>query len=767
MIFNPVSQVLLFSSQAKGTSDDEALFRFGFLADYPLLDLYWSLEQGQDASQCTVKIPGDDSDMVDALLSLKLYNPQPPQPTSSSSSSSGIGNSGNAADKLAHEQKIIAECIRQGVTSTEQIAYILASAEHESDYFKTQVEYASGAQYEGRSDLGNTQAGDGVRFKGRGYVQLTGRANYKKYSDKLGKDLIGNPDIVSSDQDVSRYILVDGMKTGAFTGVGLDGYIGNGRKDYVGARAIVNGDDVAGKIAGQAETYEQRLKSGDLKRYLTNTPPASPTTAPTSPIKPSEKVPTTITTQEPPKTEAGGMLLIRVGEFGGLLYEYVYLLSDVQFSVATGKSAQVELRGVSPLWAINQYRQTDAKGGLTLKMLATQITKDAGLSLEFEGEGTFLVHVENPGLTPYQLLLRESRRAGYVMYSEGTRLVMHPIKPTKSEDGSESILLPLTDIISFSTSSKPGGQTPGSGSGVKGAWGKQPTIKQDASMGLTSQVAPTKAATSSVVNSPKSGMDLDKDAKTTGLVGTGSKVITTQSAQAETARVKDYPTSVNLLGSIGYLGIVPCNLVKIPTLTQYSPLLSETEFWVSAVHFTLGQAGLGVGLDLYKPGASVPISQAMSGQSGTGAASITPTVGGWVHPYPGSQITAPWGEQRGSRRHGGQDWAGGNGRILSAQSGTVTDIQTGCRVGDSSCGGGYGNLVDIVSDVGGKKYLHRYAHLTSVSVSTGQQVQAGSQIGVEGNTGASFGDHLHFEIRDPNQLYGFGGSLNPADFGIK
>jgi hypothetical protein len=55
------------------------------------------------------------------------------------------------------------------------------------------TEFASGAAYEGRRDLGNTQKGDGVRFKGRGLIQLTGRSNYAKYGNILGADLVGNP----------------------------------------------------------------------------------------------------------------------------------------------------------------------------------------------------------------------------------------------------------------------------------------------------------------------------------------------------------------------------------------------------------------------------------------------------------------------------------------------------------------------------------------------------------------------------------------------
>lgn len=77
-------------------------------------------------------------------------------------------------------------------------AHFLAQAAHETDGFRTLEEYASGAAYEGREDLGNTVAGDGRRFKGRGIFQLTGRANYEAMGRKLGLDLIADPSLAAS-----------------------------------------------------------------------------------------------------------------------------------------------------------------------------------------------------------------------------------------------------------------------------------------------------------------------------------------------------------------------------------------------------------------------------------------------------------------------------------------------------------------------------------------------------------------------------------------
>ena len=84
--------------------------------------------------------------------------------------------------------------VRFGITTPEREAAFLAQITEETDGFNTLREYASGWEYEGRGDLGNTQPGDGPRFKGRGAIQLTGRANYETYGARLGLDLVGNPD---------------------------------------------------------------------------------------------------------------------------------------------------------------------------------------------------------------------------------------------------------------------------------------------------------------------------------------------------------------------------------------------------------------------------------------------------------------------------------------------------------------------------------------------------------------------------------------------
>jgi putative chitinase len=82
--------------------------------------------------------------------------------------------------------------------NTLRLEHFLAQLGHESDGYKAMEEYASGKAYEGRKDLGNTQPGDGVRYKGRGPIQITGRNNYRKFGKLIGIDLEKYPELASN-----------------------------------------------------------------------------------------------------------------------------------------------------------------------------------------------------------------------------------------------------------------------------------------------------------------------------------------------------------------------------------------------------------------------------------------------------------------------------------------------------------------------------------------------------------------------------------------
>lgn len=179
-------------------------------------------------------------------------------------------------------------------------AYILATTHHETGPASSDLHWTprreiwgpteAQKRYEGRKDLGNTQPGDGKRFMGRGYVQITGRTNYQKASSLVGKDLVANPDL-ALDPEIAAKIIVHGMVNGWFTGKKMSDY-----DSYVNMRRVVNGTDKAELIAGYAEKFEKALKAAPEapveppKPDPAPVPPSPPVVTPETPETPAQNI---------------------------------------------------------------------------------------------------------------------------------------------------------------------------------------------------------------------------------------------------------------------------------------------------------------------------------------------------------------------------------------------------------------------------------------------------------------------------------------------
>lgn len=148
--------------------------------------------------------------------------------------------------------------------SDNELAYALATTFHETGATMQPIREKGGSayfkKYEWRTDLGNVKAGDGVKYHGRGYVQITGRKNYSRAAKLLGADLLGKPDLALR-PDYAATILYDGMTKGWFTGRRLDQHFNATKEDPEGARRIVNGADKAALIAGYYRNFLDSIKA--------------------------------------------------------------------------------------------------------------------------------------------------------------------------------------------------------------------------------------------------------------------------------------------------------------------------------------------------------------------------------------------------------------------------------------------------------------------------------------------------------------------------
>jgi len=155
-----------------------------------------------------------------------------------------------------------------GIDNNKFLCYILATIKHETAGTMLPIEEMGSDSYLSkywtnsklRQWLGNLGLPDAAKYKGRGYVQITGRGNYKRIGDLIGQPLVDTPELALNPV-IAAKIAINGMLHGWFTGKSLNSYYVAGVFDAYNARRIINSLDQALKIQGYYNDYIHLLNS--------------------------------------------------------------------------------------------------------------------------------------------------------------------------------------------------------------------------------------------------------------------------------------------------------------------------------------------------------------------------------------------------------------------------------------------------------------------------------------------------------------------------
>lgn len=198
--------------------------------------------------------------------------------------------------QVAGMSAILDEWERRSLVDLRWLAYMLATSYHETARTMQPIHELGPRSYFDKYEpntkighnLGNTNPGDGYLFRGRGYVQLTGRANYQKMHVILGVDLTSNPDLALVPKTAAS-IMFEGMSRGTFTGKKLTDYFNLNSSDYVNARRIINGTDRAELIAGYARSFFVALNAAQAVSAQPAPPDVEPINRPVPAPTPAPK----------------------------------------------------------------------------------------------------------------------------------------------------------------------------------------------------------------------------------------------------------------------------------------------------------------------------------------------------------------------------------------------------------------------------------------------------------------------------------------------
>ncbi|NEO43169.1 MAG: peptidoglycan DD-metalloendopeptidase family protein [Moorea sp. SIO4A3] len=314
---------------------------------------------------------------------------------------------------------IIRESIKHGVNQREQIAYILATAQHESVMGKLMVEQTSGKQYEGRRDLGNTSPGDGPKFIGRGYIQITGKNNYTGWAQKLKISLVEKPEL-ATEPKYALPMLIIGMRDGLYTGKSLTDYIRPGSVDYARARRIVNGSDRAQLIAGYAKIWESRI---DSLGYNLESRPKTVESA-TQILNRIARSSNSNNSKTEVELGAGVLIKVNIGFNDRNSVTHEYYLTGIKTSANnttrfTGKQLRFLVGKGKRIFSVSQ--------NLSVRQLARRLQIQTGIEIQILGSASRIRQAIQQDESTYQSLVNLAQGTGLFINGDSRTITIKPI----------------------------------------------------------------------------------------------------------------------------------------------------------------------------------------------------------------------------------------------------------------------------------------------------------------------------------------------------
>ncbi|WP_414579115.1 peptidoglycan DD-metalloendopeptidase family protein [Anabaena sp. CCY 9402-a] len=450
------------------------------------------------------------------------------------------------------------------------------------------------------------------------------------------------------------------------------------------------------------------------------------------------------------RTLIGSQITFELGFNGTTIAAYSFIHTGLRFSLFDPDL--LEFRGQAASWVMTQRLKNTVYQKMTFKKLATKICVAYGMTLVMSEQGPYYEYFPQRGLNDYEFLLAEARRIGYRVHTKGATLTIEP---------REKIVNPNTFVleygvnmgtsfeISHDAESDSAGGARSSDPGNKGTTG---VIKYEINPD-TGKVRQTKKESSAGLGDDTVAV-ISGSALPTPKPRTDGTTASADSQRKENERrIKGIKAGANFPTTEQALLITPDS----PFQTKGVSITADRFWVVESVKHSYQDGGLTTDVSLYSPlknkYPSSDINESPTTNSNLPGVPFDTDAPKFIRPTTGVITSKHRTENPRRPSHQGIDYGAAAGTpIVAAASGTVTFAGFGTSLNQLN---GYGNVVNI--DHGGG-WLTRYAHLSKVNVVNGQTVSQGQKIGEVGNSGASRGNHLHWEVRKN------GSDLNPRRF---